>query len=465
VWNAANQICSKRLVPFLPEFVEALERFGHLLIDSETKSKLFAMSPATVDRLLRGQRGSKKKSVSTTKSGALLKSKIKIRTFADWDDAAPGFFEADLVAHCGDSGEGSFLNTLVLTDIATGWIEFFPMIRKGESDVISALNQIRSCMPLPLSGLDTDNGSEFINYGLLQFCEEQKITFTRSRAYKKNDQAHVEQKNGNVVRRIVGYNRFDGLDAGNALLELYQALRLYVNFFQPSVKLLTKDRTGSRWQKQYDRAQTPYQRILSSKQVTLHTKEKLRAQYKTLDPVALYDEIGKRQTALLRHSWIGSMKDPEEVGAPIPVPILSRPQIEEAANEILSKSLNVTPPKRKHKRSADKPRVPHTWRTMPDPFVGLNDDIELMLRLDPKQTAKQLFQALQEKHPGKFDQAQYRTLQRRVKTWRKNFAPVDLKVSLYSNPEVQLEIDRLVLRALERSSLVGANSNESTPMS
>lgn len=144
VWNAANQICSKRLVPFLPEFVETLERFGHLALPEPTKTKLLSLSPATVDRLLKVERSKQPRGTSTTKAGSLLKAKIKVRTFADWNDAAPGFFEADLVAHCGDCAEGSFLNTLVLTDIATGWVEFLPLLRKGEADVISSAYRLAS---------------------------------------------------------------------------------------------------------------------------------------------------------------------------------------------------------------------------------------------------------------------------------------------------------------------------------
>lgn len=467
VWNAANQICSKRLVPFLPEFVETLERFGHLALPETTKAKLLSLSPATVDRLLKFERSKQPRGASTTKAGSLLKSRIKVRTFADWNDAAPGFFEADLVAHCGDCAEGSFLNTLVLTDIATGWIEFLPLLRKGEADVIFALTELRKCMPLPLMGLDTDNGSEFINYALLGYCEEQKVTFTRSRAYKKNDQAHVEQKNGNVIRRMVGFDRFDGEPAGSAMLRLYQILRLYVNFFQPSVKLTAKVRTGSRVAKSYDKARTPYQRIMSSAHVPSHAKEKLQRQYDELDPVLLFHEIGKRQAALWKHSWLPTMDDRGLPNAPLPVPALSRPEVAGLAEELLCAELKPCLPKRQYRKS-NKPRVPHTWRTKPDPFEAVNEDIELMLRLDPKQTAKQLFSALTIKHPGKFSTAQYRTLQRRLKSWRKTLAPTGLNLSIYSQPEFQSELDQLILQSLERS-LAGKSAstilNESMPMS
>src|SRR5262249_43305977 len=154
----------------------------------------------------------------------------------------PGFFEADLVAHCGERVDGPFLNTLVLTDIATAWTEFAPLLRRSHSDVSVALEAVRQVMPMPLLGLDTDNGSEFINHELFKYCDEEKISFTRSRPYRKNDQAHVEQKNGNIVRRFVGYDRYEGQDAWACLLSLYRVLRLYVNFFQPSMKLVKKER-------------------------------------------------------------------------------------------------------------------------------------------------------------------------------------------------------------------------------
>lgn len=166
------------------------------------------------------------------------------------------------MAHCRDRAEGSFLNSLVLTDVASGWTESVPLLRKCDSDLTAGLEAIRAVLPIPMLGLDTDNGSEFINNDLHAYCEREKITFTRSRAYKKNDQAHIEQKSGSVVRRIVGYDRFEGSDAATAVLNLYKILRLYVNFFQPSTKLLKKTRVGSRTIKSYDQARTPYQRLV-----------------------------------------------------------------------------------------------------------------------------------------------------------------------------------------------------------
>src|SRR6185369_2792369 len=199
----------------------------------------------TIDRLLYDIRhGRKKRVLSTTRPGALLKHQIPIRTFSDWNDLKPGYMEADLVAHCGTSVQGTFLNTLVLTDIATGWTECLALLFRSQDHVMIALNQVRPILPFPLLGLDTDNGSEFLNHELLQYCQNEQINFTRCRPYRKNDQCHVEQKNGAIVRRVVGYDRYEGTAACKQLATLYGILRLYINFFQPSMKLLTKQRNG-----------------------------------------------------------------------------------------------------------------------------------------------------------------------------------------------------------------------------
>jgi len=226
VWKTANCICSKRLVPFLPELVATMERFGHLCLTAEVRQRLLAMSRSTVDRLLLPERQVLGRSISTTKRGKLLKHQIPVRTFADWNEVQPGFMEADLVAHCGDRADGAFLNTLVLTDIATGWTECLALQRRSEADVTAALQEVQRRLPFRLLGLDTDNGGEFINYGLLHYCQREAITFTRSRAYRKNDQAHVEEKNGSVVRRLIGYDRYEGVAAWQELAALYRVLRL-----------------------------------------------------------------------------------------------------------------------------------------------------------------------------------------------------------------------------------------------
>ena len=206
----------------------------------------------------------------------MLKKAIPIRTSADWDDAQPGFLELDLVAHCGDSAGGEYIYTLDTVDVSTGWSECVAVPNRGQHAVFEALQLIRRRLPFPLRGIDSDNDSAFINDHLYRYTRREGITFTRSRPYKKNDQAHIEQKNWSVVRRLVGYDRYDSARALAHLNALYDDLRLYVNFFQPSMKLVAKRRVDSKVRKTYDPAQTPYQRVLRSPDVDDACKESLR---------------------------------------------------------------------------------------------------------------------------------------------------------------------------------------------
>jgi hypothetical protein len=264
VWHAANRICAKRLIPFLPILIEALERHEHLQISEECRRQLFAMSAATADRLLASQRKQSQRGLSTTRAGTLLKQQIPIRTFQEWNEARPGFVEADLVAHCGTDIEGGYLYTLTLTDVATGWTECLPLLYRSQETVLTAFQRARTLFPFPILGIDTDNGGEFINEVIVAYCEHEQITFTRGRPYQKRDQCFVEQKNGAIVRQVVGYDRFVGEYAYRQLTELYRALRLYANCFQPSMKLLSKQRDGKQVRCVYDPAKTPLQRLLQS---------------------------------------------------------------------------------------------------------------------------------------------------------------------------------------------------------
>ena len=215
-WKAANQICAKRLIPFLPTIVEALERHGHLHLSEKCRSQLLSMSAATADRLLRSQRKRGPRGISTTQAGTLLKHQIPIRTFQDWNETQPGFLEADLVAHCGRQVEGGYLYTLTLTDIATGWTECLPLLYRSRETVLAAIQYARMLFPFPILGLDTDNGGEFVNEELVAYCVQEQITFTRGRPYQKRDQCFVEQKNGAMVRQVVGYDRLVGEHASAA---------------------------------------------------------------------------------------------------------------------------------------------------------------------------------------------------------------------------------------------------------
>jgi hypothetical protein len=432
-WAAANFICGKRLVPFLPQLVTALERHGHLTLTDQVRGQLLAISPATADRFLRPFRqGDKPRGQVTTRPGSLLKHQVPVRTFADWKENRPGFVEADLVAHCGGSTHGTYLNTFTLTDVATGWTECLPLIYRSQEEVLQALGRARQLLPFPLLGLDTDNGSEFLNVLLLEYCRREQITFTRGRAYRKNDQCHVEQKNGAVVRQVIGYDRYEGQQAYRQLTELYRALRLYLNFFQPSMKLLSKERDGAKVAKKYDRAQTPYQRVLASGVLTDATRQRLEGIYPALDPVKLRKQLETLQKAFWRHALEATAEAPESTGR---MPERGSPgdrdvtggmpggdtqstsvRISEGAASIVSGRQEQLD--RRYRRSG-RPRVPHTWRTRNDPFEEVWGEVEQWLDDEPERTAKSLLLELQQQYPGRYCEGQLRTLQRRVQEWRR----------------------------------------------
>jgi hypothetical protein len=292
IWEASDRICSRRLKPFLPEMIRVLKRSGELQIDAAREAQLTKLSPSTIDRLLGAARQvGGRKPLSTTRSGNWLKSLIPIRTFADWQEGKPGFMETDLVAHCGESTAGFYLNTLCAVDVASGWTVCLPVWGKGQERVKTAVHKVRSSLPFSLLGIDSDNGSEFINQCFYNYCRQNKITFTRSRSYKKNDSCHVEQKNGNVVRRLVGYDRYTSKVAYDRLERLYYLVRLYINFFQPTMKLVSKTRHGAKVNKVYDKAQTPYQRLLKMTLLSQAKQAELAAIYQGLNPVRLLKQI------------------------------------------------------------------------------------------------------------------------------------------------------------------------------
>jgi hypothetical protein len=281
--------------------VKVLRQHGEQQIDASQEGLLCRMSPATIDRLLRPCRKlGGRRSLSTTRPGSLLKSSIPIRTFADWQENKPGFLEVDLVAHCGESTEGFYLNTLCAVDVASGWSECVPVWGKGQVRVRSAVHRIRQRLPFTLLGVDSDNGSEFINQCFYTYCRQEKLTFTRSRSYKKNDSCHVEQKNGNVVRRLVGYDRYTSRAAYQCLERLYYTVRLYLNFFQPTMKLVSKTRHGARVHKVYETAQTPYQRLLQLGVLNEAKLAEMPATYRGLNPVLLLKQINGNLEQLWR---------------------------------------------------------------------------------------------------------------------------------------------------------------------
>lgn len=302
IWEICGRICSRRLHPFLPEMVKVLERHGELNISEETKGLLLQISRATIDRCLQPARFEKPRGLSTTKPGSLLKQQIAVRTFADWDDAQPGFMEIDLVAHCAGSVAGQYLNTLTCTDISTGWTECLALLYRSQEQVHQALIAMRQRLPFNLLGIDSDNGTEFINDLIYGYCKQEQITFTRSRPYKKNDQAYVEQKNWSIVRRTVGYDRWESEEEYLLLQSIYETLRLYTNFFQPVLKLISKKRVGNKLIKRYDIAKTPYQRVMAFDTIPVDVKARLANQYVHLNPVQLRKDIDKKVAKLWKIS-------------------------------------------------------------------------------------------------------------------------------------------------------------------
>jgi hypothetical protein len=418
-WLAANRVCAKRLVPFLPDLVASLERHGHLVLSDALRAQVLSISPATVDRLLRHPDHSR--GLSTTKAGSLLKHQVPVRTFAEWDDVRPGFMEADLVAHCGGNASGAFLYTLVLTDVATGWTECVALLHRSQDDVTHGLDQVRRLLPMPLIGMDTDNGGEFINHHVIAYCEGEGITFTRSRAYTKNDQCFVEQKNGSIVRQLVGYDRFEGERAYRQLAELYRAVRLYVNGFQPSMKLRTKQRTGTHVQRAYDRAQTPLQRLLASGVVAAEGAARMTTIFAALDPVLLLRQIETLQDALWRHAvfptaalavapgGLAAHFNPQACGL--------GPAADATRAEGFAALTAAAGTKRAYRRSA-KVSGPRTYRTREDPFAAVWGEVCAWLTAAPERTARSIFDELQQRYPHRYPDVQLRTLQRHVQRWR-----------------------------------------------
>jgi hypothetical protein len=299
IWQILDFLSGKRLAPYLKEIIPVLEKNQELVIDEETRQKLLQMSAATIDRLLKEERKKwKGKGKCRTKPGTLLKSQIPVRTFAEWNENKPGFVEMDLVSHDGGDGSGIFAQTLDVTDVFTGWTETIAVDNKSQARVFAGIVEIRDRLPFPLLGIDCDSGGEFINYHLQKYCQQEHLTFTRSRAYNKNDGCYVEQKNWSIVRRAVGYWRYEMPEEVDLLNQIYQRLRLYTNFFQPQMKCCEKTRIGSKVKKRYDTAKTPYRRILENENISTAAKVTLRAQYRCLNPVQLKREIAQYESQL-----------------------------------------------------------------------------------------------------------------------------------------------------------------------
>lgn len=303
IWIIMNYICGKRLVCVLEEVIVKLEQHQEIEIDNETRQKLKRISASSIDRLLAEEKRKLRiKSRSRTKPGTLLKHQVPIRTFAEWNDNAPGFIEIDLVGHDGGDAWGEYIQSLNVVDVCTAWTETVAVRNKAQIWVFDALKEIRTRMPFDLLGIDSDNGAEFINAHLLKYCNSEGLTFTRTRPYRKNDNCHVEQKNYSVVRQYVGYLRYDTDEERKIMNDLYRDLRLYLNYFHPVAKLTLKQRQGSKVKKEYDPPKTPYQRVLESDAVPGEFKERLKQVYAQLNPAGLKRKITKAQNNLFNTS-------------------------------------------------------------------------------------------------------------------------------------------------------------------
>ena len=404
LWEASDRLCGKRLKAVLPILVPALENHGRLTLDATVRERVLSASAATIDRLLLATRAAVSRQRSRPRAISAVRRNVPVRTFADWKEPQPGYMEADLVGHGGESVAGSFVHTLTLTDVASGWTECLALVVRDGALVVEALERLRTTMPFRLRGLDTDNGGEFMNEAVVAYCNRHEIEITRSRPYRKNDQAWVEQKNGSVVRRLVGYRRLEGLIAAAALARLYAASRMFVNFFQPSFKLASKTRLGARVRKTYHAPETPHRRLLTSDAIPEEMKERLREVAAKLDPLSLLEEIRAVQHHL---AGLAAGQTPH------------LPPCHDGSLDAFLKGL-ATAWKDGEVRATHRtvPRPARDWRTRRDPFERVWPRVLEWLEVGPDRVGKELFERLQSEQPGVFPDGQLRTFQRRVRDWR-----------------------------------------------
>jgi hypothetical protein len=411
LWEVSDRLCSKRLKVLVPVLLPALERHGRLTLDADLRRKLLAISAATMDRLLSPirivARGGQRR--RTGLSSAVRRS-VPVRTFGDWNDPSPGYVEVDFVAHSGPSSSGSFVQTMVLTDIATGWTECIPVLLRESSLVIAALDWASTMFPFPLQGVDFDNDSAFMNELVVPWCRGQGLEVTRARAYRKNDQAWVEQKNGAIVRRLVGYGRLAGVDSAAALVRLYKAARLHSNLFQPSFKLQEKKRIGARIIKRYHPPLPPAARALAHPDVSEGDKEKIEATMTRSDPVLLFEEVRAAQEELGRRIDRRGL-DATSTGAP--VFDLQR----FSAN--LKTAWQAGENRRTHRRPYRRHKPIPRRATM---FDEHESQIRSWLEADPTLAATEVLQRLQQTAPERFGGRQLRIVQKTLKAWRSEAA-------------------------------------------
>jgi hypothetical protein len=407
LWEASDRICSKRLKPLIPVLLPALERHGRVRISDDLRVLLLTVSPASIDRLLAEvrlvARGGRRRRAGF--SSAVRRS-VPVRTFGDWNDPLPGFVEVDFVAHSGTSASGSFVQTLVLTDIATGWTECVPVVVRSGELVIEALAAAAELFPFSLRGVDFDNDGAFMNEPVVEWCRRRGWEVTRSRAYRKNDQAWVEQKNGAIVRRLVGYGRFEGLSSARALARLYAAARLHTNLFQPSFKLKEKKRIGARVIKRYHPPAPPMARVLAHPQVDEERKILLRQLYARADPVVLLAEMRAAQVEL------GERVDRRGREPPRQQPIVVDLDRFAASLKIAWRDGEQRPTHRRPYRR----RKPVPKR--PSMLDDVRDQMQVWLDREPAISALDVLARLKMAHPERFTDKHLRTVQRAVKAWR-----------------------------------------------
>ena len=299
IWETLDCICSKRLQAAIPDMVDKGQSWGHLHLFNDEQQLLKRMSSSTIDRLLcSARRARRPHGRSTTRGISYLKRMIPVHTHADRHHTDPGHLEMDLVVHCGESAHGDYAVTLDVVDLATFWVEPITPENRGQHAILAALKAVRQRLPFPLLSLDSDNDSSFINGQMQQYCQHEGIVFGRSRPYRKNDQAHIEQRNWSIVRQLVGYDRYE-TDAVAAFNRLWEKRRLFANYLLPVRKLVRKQRIDGKVRKEYDKPQTPYQRLLASPSVSPESKAQLRRTYDSIDPVALKGECDQ----LLKDLW------------------------------------------------------------------------------------------------------------------------------------------------------------------
>ncbi len=449
LWEASDRLCGKRLAALLPLLVESLEQHGHLFLEPDVREQVLAMSSATIDRLLapirKASGGNNWRRPPRAYSG--VRRRVPVRTFKGWDDHhEPGWLEIDLVAHCGGRMQGPFLWTLMATDIATGWSESVPILVRDGAVVLTALQLVRRQLPFPLRGIDAENDPVFMNSLMEAWCAcpGHQIVLTRSRAYQSNDQAWVEQKNGMLVRRVVGYQRLEGLEAAQVLGELYGALRLFTNLFQPSFKLKSSERDGGRIKRQHHPPRTPLQRLIKSGALPQEQAEALRDQQRRTDPVALLGTIRRcqGQLAVLASGQHGS----QEQSAKTARDLAAENRSLEVFLGGLQSLWHSSQPRRRKPRNGK--------RSRPDPFEPDVVMIEQWLEAEPLIRAKTLLERLIQHNPKRYGESHLRTLQRRLRGYRLQRIEREMDQMLAAQPRVQEEAE-----AEKTAVLPGVNEN------